>query len=202
MGTFAAMDLAARGPSAIVRVALFVATSCLVTGTTSCSSSDGSTPGLTATLPTAPSDSTTTTTIEDVEAEVREAYLAAERTFYEAGQSETFDPDDLAVGRTGRSLKLVVRGLELADADGVYADYGKDYPVAKITKLRILSSRRAELISCVTDDAVVRRRADDVTVNNDVVSRRYRVTLVRDGGLWKIAEEEVLESKVGRKLCA
>lgn len=132
---------------------------------------------------------TTTTTIEDVKAEVEAAYREAEASYYEMMEDPTMDVVLLSDTRADVSLDVVTRGIESLRRDGLYLDYGGHPPNAVILDVRIVDATTARLTSCVTDDGLVKRQADDVIVDDDLASYRYLVELARLDGGWKVSSE-------------
>jgi hypothetical protein len=200
------MDLAARGPSAAVRVALLVAAVFLVTGALACSNDD-SPAGPTATLNTEPdTDRTTTTTttiVEDVEAEVRAAVAKATRSYYEAlADPDPADPR-LKIHRADPSLEAVqAYARQLADK-GQAASYRKaGLPTVSVESATVdRSGTHATAETCTLD------RADLIDVETKKVldgstSRvRQRHRLRSIDGEWLVVEVEEIEKTEGDSEC-
>ncbi|MBX3313009.1 MAG: hypothetical protein KF906_01715 [Actinobacteria bacterium] len=179
------MDHAARGPSAVVRVALLVATACLVTGAASCTRDDDPTPGPTATLTTSPARSTTTTTIEDVEA----AYLAAFEAYYDAVEHPE-KPNDLASTHAGRSLERAESYVaELASKDQ-RATFPDGRPSAKVLAVSV-DEDSAVVEACEKDSAVLVEVPGDQIIDDDALSSRTRAALRLDDSGWRLVDLNV-----------
>lgn len=193
------MDRNPQGPSASLR---WIASSLIAIGfalgTASCSS-DGAADVSAATLGTTAKTLTTiaptsTTTIEDVEAEVRAAYLKAESSYYEVLKNP--DPGDLRLGlsRMGKNLRSIRSYVkELAD-QGQAVRYPRGVPLPEVRSITVASnSSSAEVVSCVLDRSEVYDVASGEVVDDDsaVWVQRYKLEL--HGDRWMVQDGQLLD---------
>lgn len=192
VGTVGGMDLAARGPSAAVRVALLVAAVFLVTGALACSNDDPPA-GPTATLDTEPdTDRTTTTTVEDVEAEVKAAYLAAFDAYYDA-VSNPAAPNDLGTTHAQESLDRAEDFVDGLKQKNQRAAFPQGRPSASDLSISV-DGDMAEVSACERDSSVVVQLPGKEVVDDDSVSSVTQATLKRGDVGWRQVRIEIVRT--------
>jgi hypothetical protein len=128
-----------------------------------------------------------TTTAPSVEADVEAAYLAYSEMFQRL--VEMPDPSDPEIEEraTGAAASSLVEHLEVLVGLGQAVRFGAKYR-AETMSLDIAGGE-AVLQECVVDDAdVIAVATDEVVESTPVATVQNRVTLSRDGGLWRVSE--------------
>lgn len=203
VATVGAMDRRPPGPSAAGRwLAILVVAAALVFGVTSCSNDDDDPKGPTATVGTSPPTSkptTSTTTIEDVEAEVEAAYLEAEAAYYEATTAPDPKSPLLSDHRAGDNLDAVKGVMERLADDGVVVQFGPNGP-PEVTVLEIAVEpdlSTAMVRSCIVDDVRQVRRSTGEVVEDSSSSITLTAQLRRRGDRWYIVNARRIDRVAG-----
>lgn len=157
----------------------------------------------TTTAPTTTAAPTTTTkTWTPQEQEVIDALLRGLAVQDQARAAGNGFTDDMKATHVDPLLSVVRNRILDRRKAGQRSKYPEN-SVAKTTveSIEFSEQPKATILACLVDDAVVYEVATGTVINDDVATARVRFVLVRDQGLWKLAEYNILNRKDGASTC-
>jgi hypothetical protein len=145
-----------------------------------------------------------TTTTEPPSEE--DAILAAVDGYWQSFLDANDPPDpnhpDLARYRTGDALETAVANINDRIKLGQAIRLPSDSVYGNTSHVEAINGEEADVLSCSIDDSVLYDRASGSVLNDRVSTFEFRLTLVKDNGLWKVSTGTQLHRWEGVSNCA